>query len=75
MYGSEEEEPVRWESLHMTFAEAATLTRDGGAGKLWLTHFGPSLEDPSTHLDRATVNFPSTVVGHDGLTETLTFEE
>jgi ribonuclease Z len=75
MYGSEEDKPVRWESLHMTFAEAATLARDGGARRLWLTHFGPSLEDPSAHLDRATAVFPATVVGSDGLTETLKFEE
>jgi ribonuclease Z len=75
MYGSEEDKPVRWESLHLTFAEAARLARDGDARKLWLTHFGPSLEDPSAHLDRATAIFPTTVVGHDGLPETLTFEE
>ena len=75
MYASEEDKPVRWESLHMTFAEAASLARDGGARKLWLTHFGPSLEDPSSHLGRATSIFSATVVGHDGLTETLKFEE
>jgi ribonuclease Z len=75
MYGSEEDKPVRWESLHMTFAEAAALARDGVARRLWLTHFGPSLEDPSVHLGRATAVFPATVVGHDGLTETLSFEE
>ena len=75
MYGSEEEKPVRWESLHMTFVEAATLARDGEASRLWLTHFGPSLENPSARLDHATAIFPSTVIGHDGMTETLTFEE
>jgi ribonuclease Z len=75
MYGSEEEKPVRWESLHMTFVEAATLARDGEARRLWLTHFGPSLENPSAHLDRATAIFPSTVIGQDGMIETLTFEE
>jgi ribonuclease Z len=75
MYGSEEEKPVRWESLHMTFSEAATLARDGGARRLWLTHFGPSLEDPSIHLGHATALFPATVLGYDGLTETLNFEE
>ena len=75
MYGSEEDKPVRWESLHMTFAEAATLARDGGARRLWLTHFGPSLEDPSAHLSRATAIIPETVVGHDALTQTPSFEE
>ena len=73
MYGSEEEKPVRWESLHMTFSEAATLARDGGARRLWLTHFGPSLEYPATHLNRATAIFPEAVLGYDGLTETFTF--
>jgi ribonuclease Z len=75
MYASEEDKPVRWESLHMTFSEAASLARDGEASRLWLTHFGPSLEDPSAYLTRATAVFPATVIGHDGLTETLAFEE
>jgi ribonuclease Z len=58
----------------MTFAEAASLARDGGARRLWLTHFGPALSDPCAHLDRATTIFPATSLGHDGLTETLSFE-
>jgi ribonuclease Z len=74
MYGSEEDKPARWESLHMTFAEAASLARDGGARRLWLTHFGPSLSDPYARLDRATAIFPATVLGRDGLTETFSFE-
>ena len=75
MYVSEEDKPARWESLHMTFSEAAALARDGGARRLWLTHFGPSLEDPATHLGSATAIFPATTLGHDGLTDTLSFEE
>jgi ribonuclease Z len=75
MYVSEEDKPTRWESLHMTFSEAAALACEGGARRLWLTHFGPSLEDPATHLDSATAIFPATTLGHDGLTETLRFEE
>jgi len=75
MYGSEEDKPVRWETLHMTFAEAAALARDGGARRLWFTHFGPSMSDPSTHLGRARAVFPQTVVGYDGLTETLSFQD
>jgi ribonuclease Z len=74
MYGSEEDKPARWESLHLTFAEAVTLARDSGARRLWLTHFGPSLSDPSAYLARATAVFPATVLGRDGLTETLSFE-
>ena len=75
MYASEEDKPVRWESLHMTFAQAAALARDGGARRLWLTHFGPSLSNPSAHLGRATAVFPRAIAGYDGLTETLAFED
>lgn len=74
VYGTEEDKPVRWEPLHMTFAEAAALAWDDRARRLWLTHFGLSLEDPYAHLDRATAVFPATVVGYDGLTETLNVE-
>ena len=74
MYGDEGMKPARWESPHMTFAEAATLARDGGARRLWLTHYGPSLADPAAYLDRATAVFPGTTLGRDGLTETLSFE-
>lgn len=74
MYGDEEQKPARWESPHMTFAEAATLARDGGARRLWLTHYGPSLTDPAAYVDRATAIFPDTTLGRDGLTETLSFE-
>ena len=47
---------------------------DPRARRLWLTHFDPSLSDLSAHLDRATAVFPATVLGRDGLTETLSFE-
>ncbi len=75
MYGDESEEPKRWEVQHMTFAEAATLARDGGVRRLWLTHFSPALSDPMACRDRATIIFPNTTVGYDGLTETLAFED
>lgn len=75
MYGDEEQKPARWESPHMTFAETAMLARDGGARRLWLTHYGPSLTDPAAYLDRATQIFPATTLGYDGLTDTLKFEE
>ena len=75
MYASEEDKPARWESLHMTFPEAAILARDAGARRLWLTHFGPSLEAPSAHLGRATAIFPVTTIGHEDLTGTFNFEE
>lgn len=75
MYGSEEDKPKRWEAQHMTFAEAATIARDGGARRLWLTHFSPALSDPAARLPHATAIFPATTLGRDGLKLTLNFEE
>ena len=75
MYGDEEDKPKRWEAQHMTFAEAATIARDGGARRLWLTHYSPTLSDPAAYLDRATTIFPATTLGQDGLTTTLAFDE
>jgi ribonuclease Z len=75
MYGDEEDKPKRWEAQHLTFAEAATIARDGLARQLWLTHFSPSLARPADYLDRATAIFPATTIGHDGLTTTLSFGE
>jgi ribonuclease Z len=75
MYPDEADKPTRWEAQHLTFGEAATLARDGGAQRLWLTHFSPAIPDPAAHLDRASAIFPATVVGYDGMTETLTFPD
>jgi ribonuclease Z len=75
MYPSEEDRPKRWEAQHLTFAEAATIACDGGARTLWLTHFGPAFAHPEHYLDHATAIFPNTILGYDGLTETLTFSE
>jgi ribonuclease Z len=73
MYPDETAKPTRWEAQHLTYAEAARLARDGGARLLWLTHFGPALSDPEAHVDRARAIFPQTVVGFDGMTDSLTF--
>jgi len=75
MYGSEADKPTRWEAQHLTFAEAATLARDGLARRLWLTHFGPALIHPHQYLGNAAAIFPATMVGEDGLTTTLTFSD
>lgn len=75
MYGDEADRPKRWQAQHLTFAEAATIARDGGARRLWLTHFSPALSNPADYLDRATAIFPATTVGTDGLTTTLAFED
>lgn len=75
MYGDDDQKPTRWTPQHLSFAEAATIARDGGARALLLTHFSPTLSDPSAYRDRAAAIFPNTRIGHDGLTIDLRFED
>ncbi len=74
-YGSDEDLPKAVRNRHMTFREAATLGRDAGAHRLWITHFSPALEDPDAFMANATDVFPQAVIGHDGLTIGLSFPE
>jgi ribonuclease Z len=60
---------------HMTFAEAAEIARDAGAGRLWLTHFSPSIADPDEFKPFATAIFPATEIGYSGLTASLRFRD
>lgn len=75
MYGDDADKPRRWKVQHMSFAEAATTARDGGARALILTHFSPALSDPEAYLDRATALFAQAVAGRDLLKLTLRFED
>lgn len=75
MYGDEADKPKRWAAQHLSFAEAATIARDGGARALLLTHFSPTVADPAAYLDRASAIFPATTVGQDGLKLTLRYED
>jgi ribonuclease Z len=74
-YGSDEDLPRAVRNRHMTFREAATLARDVGANRLWITHFSPALEDPDAFAANALDVFPQAVIGHDGLALGLRFPE
>ena len=63
------------ESSHMTMEEAARLAKDAECRRLWLTHFSPALPDPTVCFDEARAVFPDAVLGTDGLTETIRFDE
>lgn len=58
---------------HMTFAQAASVARDAGASRLWLTHFSARMDDPAGFAANATEIFPATEIGFSGLTTTLNF--
>jgi len=75
MYGERDSEKKAAEHKHMNFAEAATLAREAGVKELWLTHFSPSMNHPEEFLDVAQEIFPNTVIGRDGMSLTLKFEE
>lgn len=72
-YGDDADAEKAIRNSHMTFREAATLARGARAGRLWLTHFSPGLDEPPAWITNATDVFADTVVGSDGLVTSLNF--
>ncbi len=75
MYGEEEKREKALKNRHMLFSEAASLAKRGNVGKLWLTHFSPSLSEPEEFKENATGVFENTVIGFDRMTDTIYFPE
>lgn len=73
MYGAEEKYPLAIKNHHMLYRESAALARDAEAGRLLLTHFSTSTEDPTEFLQNARNVFPKTDVATDGMTLTLQY--
>lgn len=74
MYGENEKLNKAIENKHMLFSEAANLAKAGQVKRLWLTHFSPALSEPEEYLDNAKSIFENTIIGFDGITETIMFE-
>lgn len=74
-YGDPADTPKAIERKHLTFAEAASLARDGQARQLWITHFSPAVTDPEQYLDEARRIFPGAALGHDRECRTLRFRD
>ena len=74
-FGDPADQERALQTLHMTFAEAAGLAGRAGARQLLLTHFSPSLTDPLLYAQSARDVFPETILGYDGLTLTLRFDD
>ncbi|UOF90691.1 ribonuclease Z [Fodinisporobacter ferrooxydans] len=75
MYGSEDKYENALENRHMLFREAAELAKVGQVRELWLTHFSPSMPNPSDYLTEATKIFPNTKIGFDRMITSLHFPE
>ena len=63
------------EKARLEAEKAARLAKDAACRRLWLTHFSPALPDPTVCFDEARAVFPDAVLGTDGLTETIRFDE
>lgn len=75
LYGELESQAQAAKYKHMTYAEAATLAKEGRVSELWLTHFSPANTRPKEGLENATSIFPNTIVGQDRMTKTLVFSD
>ena len=75
MYGDSSKLDRAKESYHMMFSEAAALAKKAGVGRLWLTHYSPSLTEPEKYLSAASDIFPATECGFDGKSAELDYPD
>ena len=75
MYGDDELLEKAVERKHMIFSEAAAIAKRSRSKELWLTHFSPSLREPSDYIDVARSLFPNTVIGEDLMMKQLNFSD
>ena len=75
MYAEKEKIAKAKQYKHMTFYEAAKLAKDAQVKELWLTHYSPSLVRPEEYKKEVQKIFANTVLGKDGKTVELDFEE
>ncbi len=73
MYGDPEKQKSAKEKKHMTYVEAARMAKEAEVKELWLTHYSPSVVNPSEHLELAQQIFPNTQVCRDRRETTLRF--
>ncbi len=74
-YGSDEDIEKALKNRHMTFREAAQMSRGSSVDKLIITHFSPAMVDPKEYINNALEEFPETILAYDGLTTSLSFKE
>ena len=75
MYAEKDKIAKAKQKKHMTFYEAAELAKQAQVKEMWLTHYSPSLIHPENYLHEVRKTFPQTVLGTDGKTVELDFEE
>lgn len=75
MYGEPDKKEKAKEYKHMTFYEAADMAKRANVGKMWLTHYSPSLTHPEEYKKEVQKIFPQTYLAKDGWSMELRFED
>ncbi len=75
MYGEPDKIKKAKEYKHMTFYEAAKMAKDAEVKEMWLTHYSPSLVNPSEFMPEVKKIFPASKAAKDGRSVELRFEE
>lgn len=75
MYGEDDKIENAKNYRHMMMTEAARLAKEAGVPELWLTHYSPSLINPRQYEKELKKIFPGTVMGRDGMSAELRFED
>ena len=75
MYGEDDKDNKAVEHKHMTFTEAAKLAAaaEPNPKEMWLTHYSPSLVNPTEYVGRIRSIFPNVIATKDLRTTTLKF--
>ena len=75
MYGEPDKYANAREHRHMMIQEAAQIAKEADVKEMWLTHYSPSLVHTEEFLKEAKQIYPNTVLGKDGLSTELDFED
>ncbi|AGX42547.1 ribonuclease Z [Clostridium saccharobutylicum] len=74
-YGDDSDIEKAIKNKHMTFREAATLSKNADVKKLLLTHFSTAIAEPDIYINNAKEIFEDTIIGYDRYNITLNFED
>ena len=75
MYGEADKVEKAKEHKHMTFIEAAHMAAEAKPGRMWLTHFSPSLVKAEPYMAEVRKIFANAEAGKDGKRIDLLFED
>lgn len=75
MYGDIEDFQKAEDNKHMLMTQSAQIAKDGNVQTLILTHFSPSIEKPMDYDNVAKSVFPNSIIGTDGFSLTLRYNQ